>query len=218
MTILFDERDILAVVKPEGVASIPECAGDAGCVQARAASAVGARLWVVHRLDKDVSGVLLFARTAAAHRFLNAAFAERRIRKTYLAVVIGSVSVDSGRIDSPLREFGSGRTAADSGRGRESVTDYAVVERFEGYTLLALSPLTGRRHQLRAHLYGIGHPIAGDRLYGDRAGQRRFPRLMLHAASVVIPLPGGGAATIEAPPPDSFAAFVAELRARGDGA
>ncbi|MCK7490048.1 MAG: pseudouridine synthase [Anaerotruncus sp.] len=111
-----------------------------------------------------------------------------------------------GRINAPIREFGSGRMGVDPRRGKPSSTEWKLAERLDGATLLRVHPATGRRHQIRVHLYHIGHPILGDPRYGDRARQERFPRLMLHALAIEFALPSGERVTVEAPAPPSFEA------------
>jgi RluA family pseudouridine synthase len=170
------------------------------------------KLFPVHRLDRGASGVIVFAKNAAAHRELNGQFDRREVRKTYVALVDGVPATNRGQINAPIREFGSGRMGVDPKRGKPSSTEWKVAERLEGATLLRVSPLTGRRHQIRVHLYHIGHPILGDLRYGDRALQERFPRLMLHARSLEFSLPAGERVTVEAPPPPSFETVLARLR------
>jgi len=208
--VLYETDDYLAVDKPEGVVSIAE-AGRGG-LPGLIKDVFPGRLFPVHRLDRDASGVIVFAKNADAHRRLNGEFDRREVRKTYLAVVDGAVAGNRGRINAPLREFGSGRMGVDPGRGKPSSTDWKVAERLDGATLLRVSPATGRRHQIRVHLYHAGHPILGDLRYGDRARQERFPRLMLHALSLEFALASGERVTVEAPPPPSFEAVVAGLR------
>ena len=206
--ILFEDSDFLAANKPEGLASIPESDRDKESLLAQLELERGAKLYIVHRLDKEVSGVILFAKTPAMHRYLNDQFSARQVHKTYLALVHGVIEPDEGVIDLPLREFGSGRMGVDSQRGKPSVTAYQVIRRCDPYTLLSLHPLTGRRHQLRVHLYSTGHPIVGDLRYGDRTVQAGYPRLMLHAQTISLPLPSDGHVDVECPPPASFADFV----------
>jgi 23S rRNA-/tRNA-specific pseudouridylate synthase len=126
---------------------------------------------------------------------LNEAFEQRRIIKTYLALVHGRVGPNEGVVDQPIREFGSGRMGV-SPSGKPSITTYRVLERLGAFTLLEANPQTGRRHQIRVHLYHIGHPIVGDLRYGDRAVQQRFCRLMLHASGIDLPHPTTGARLI----------------------
>ncbi len=211
--ILFETDTVLAVDKPPGLSSNRE-AGSGGLTGALAAER-GGLLLPVHRLDKEAGGVVLFAKTPEAHRFLNGAFELREVRKTYLALVHGRVMRRRGTVDKPIREFGSGRMGVDLARGKPSVTEYEVEEKFEAYTLLRVRPVTGRRHQIRVHLYSLGHPIAGDSRYGDPALRGRAPRLMLHALEIVFPLPEGGTGTATSPPPPSFTGFLDTVRGAG---
>lgn len=210
--ILFENEDFLAVNKPEGLASIPEGVQGRESLLSLLASIFPAKLYVVHRLDKEASGVIIFAKNAPAHKYLNQQFDARRVKKTYLALCHGLIAEDDGQIDKPLREFGSGRVAVDFQRGKSSLTRFRVLERLPAYTLVYAYPLTGRRHQIRAHFYSIGHPLVGDMRYGDQHLQRAFPRLMLHAQEIAFRLPAGEELIIHAPTPESFHAVVNALR------
>lgn len=209
--VLFENGDVVAVDKPEGLASIPEGGPSQPSLLEQLASAYETRLYVVHRLDKEVSGVILFAKNPEAHRLLNQQFEQRLVQKRYLALVHGDVAGPTLRIDLPLREFGSGRMGVDRRRGKHAITTAEVRQRFSGYTLLEVSPLTGRRHQIRVHLYSAGHPVVGDRRYGEPALQQGFPRLMLHALALTVALPTVGTLTIAAPVPPSFQAVLDAL-------
>lgn len=202
--ILHRTDDRIAVNKPAGIAAIPEKAGDTECLQARLERDLGARVWVVHRLDKEVSGVILYALNAAEHRRLNMAFEQRLVSKIYLAGAHGVVAGDSGEIDLPLREFGSGRIGVDREKGKPCLTRWRVRERKADRTLLEMEPYTGRRHQLRAHAYALGHPLLGDSRYGDKAAQAKFPRLLLHAWKLDFPTPEGGRVSLTCEPGEDF--------------
>jgi len=208
--VLFETDDYLAVDKPEGVVSVAE-AGRGGLPELLKDRTPG-KLYPVHRLDRGASGVIVYAKNAAAHRHLNGEFDRREVRKTYLALVDGTMAVSRGRINAPIREFGSGRMGVDPKRGKPSSTEWKIAERLDGATLLRVNPATGRRHQIRVHLYHIGHPILGDLRYGERARQERYPRLMLHALALEFALPSGERVTVEAPPPPSFEKVIAGLR------
>jgi len=196
ISILYQDDDCVAVMKPCGVAAVPERADDETCLSFLLACQLGRRVFPVHRLDKEVSGVILFALSAAAHRALNTAFEQREVHKTYLAVAHGAMAGDSGVIRHPIRAFGSGRMGVDAAKGKPSETRYEVVERRGAYSLVRLHPLTGRRHQLRVHLYSVGHPIAGDPLYGDPGLRLGHPRLMLTSTGLAVRLPGGAALSL----------------------
>lgn len=192
--VLYEDAHLIAVGKPEGIASIPERDLAVPSLQRVLEEARGERLFVVHRLDKEVSGAILFARDAETHRALSLAFESREVHKTYLALAHGAV-VDQ-TIDKPIAQFGSGRMGVKEG-GKPSQTKVVVRERYATTTLCEAHPITGRRHQLRVHFYAIGHALCGDPRYGAR--DTAFPRLMLHALKIAI-----GERTIECPPPPSF--------------
>lgn len=163
---------------------------------------LGRRVWVVHRIDREASGLVLFALDAPTHRRLSGLFEGRAVEKTYAALVLGDVAAD-GVVDGPLREFGSGRMGVHA-RGKASVTHYRVLRRDGGATLLEVRPVTGRRHQIRVHLYSIGHPVLGDAVYGDARPVGGAARLMLHAWRLALEHPAGGVLRLEAPVPGEF--------------
>ncbi len=210
--VLFENADYLATDKPEGVVSVSE-AGKGGLPELLKDIFPG-KLYPVHRLDREASGVIVYAKNADAHRHLNAQFDRREVRKTYLALALGAIRANHGTVNAPIREFGSGRMGVDAKRGKPSSTEFKLVERLDGATLVRVHPATGRRHQIRVHLYHIGHPIAGDLKYGDPEEQRRFPRLMLHAAAIEFALPSGERVTVEAAAPKSFEEVLNGLRKR----
>jgi len=221
LPILFENDHIIAVDKPEGLAAIPERKKAALSVLSQLSVGTQRKIYVVHRLDKEASGVIVFAKNAQAHQYLCRQFASHAVNKTYLALTHGRLQQESGTIDKPLRQFGSGRVAVDTGLGKPCLTEFSVVERFAppmDYTLVRAQPVTGRRHQLRVHFYSIGHPIVGDPLYGqqEKSDERRATnkRLMLHAEKITFQLPSGRELTIEAPPPESFQQVIESLRNR----
>lgn len=204
LQVLFENDDILAVNKPEGISSIPGHTKGETTLVSLVTEASGLKPYVVHRLDKEVSGVMLFAKNARTHKYLNEQFGNRTIKKTYLALVHGTIKDEKGIIDAAIRQCGSGRMAVDAKNGKPSQTEYETVRRYGKYTLVKVFPLTGRRHQIRVHLYSIGHPVAGDTRYGDRAVQKQFGRLMLHSRRISFYLPSGEKISVEAQPPQSF--------------
>jgi tRNA pseudouridine32 synthase/23S rRNA pseudouridine746 synthase len=208
--VIYENGDILAVDKPEGVVSIAQ-AGEGGLPELLKDVFPG-KLFPVHRLDRGASGVIVFAKSAEAHRRLNGQFDRREVRKAYLALVHGVVAVNRGTINAPIRQFGSGRMGVDARRGKPSSTEWKLAERLPTTTLLRVQPATGRRHQIRVHLYHIGHPIVGDLKYGDRTVQEGFPRLMLHALEIEFALASGERLTVEAPVPPSFEEVLCSLR------
>jgi len=206
--ILHHDADCVAVLKPAGVAAIPEKRDDLSCLSALLSAQLGTPVMPVHRLDKEVSGVMLYALHPDAHRFLNTAFEQRHVHKTYQALVHGVIAEDQGVIARPIREFGSGRMGVDDLKGKPSETRFSVLKRSDRFTLTELSPQTGRRHQLRVHLYSIGHPIVGDTRYGDKALQAGFSRLMLTSTGIDLTLPSGKRLLIENMIPGDFTACL----------
>jgi 23S rRNA pseudouridine955/2504/2580 synthase len=184
----------IALDKPSGLPSRPAPGYPASALSlledwlAQQAPGVS-RPGVVHRLDRETSGVLLFSLSPGAHRALRAAFASRTIHKDYRAIVLGWPQPRRGLIDLPLRRNASGRMVPDR-HGLPARTRYETLERYRSMALLELHPLTGRMHQLRVHLAARGTPVAGDRRYGPRglpAGIPVPPRLCLHASRIVLP-------------------------------
>lgn len=214
LSILHEDESLLAIDKPAGLSAIPERDLAQPSAQRLLEAARGQRLFVVHRLDKEVSGLLLFGRDADVHRALSLAFERRQVDKRYLGLVWGEVAGDRGEVALPIHEFGSGRMGVDA-RGKPSLTRWSVLARGvlagRAVTLLGLSPVTGRRHQLRVHCYAIGHALVGDPRYGDKPLQATQPRLMLHALEARLSL-GGVPRHFAAPPPD---VFLEVLRAAG---
>jgi tRNA pseudouridine32 synthase / 23S rRNA pseudouridine746 synthase len=191
-----DDR-VLVIDKPVGLLSVPGIGPEkSDCLAARAAKIFpGAR--IVHRLDRDTSGVIILAFDEEAHRELSRQFHDREVNKTYIAIVAGVMKENQGRIDLPMRKDMDPRNAPrqviDHAEGRRAITDWWVLERRTDRTRLRLSPLTGRSHQLRLHLKEIGHPILGDDLYAPASVLAMSDRLMLHAQSLTIVHPSTAA-------------------------
>ena len=180
-----DERLVVAD-KPSGMPSVRDASAEDESLHALLADHLGERLLVVHRLDRGTSGLIVFARNPDAHRALSQLFESRTVMKRYLAAVLGHLDPPSGIVDRPLRTFGSGRVAVDP-RGKPARTTFRVVERLEGADLVDVRPETGRRHQIRVHLYALGHPVLGDTRYGAPRPVGGGPRLMLHAVELTLP-------------------------------
>lgn len=193
LRVVYEDDDLLVVDKPAGLVVHPAPGHPAGtlvnALLARGGAYGGiagvARPGLVHRLDRETSGLLIVAKHDAAQQSLMAQLKARRVKKTYLALVAGAVAAAVGRIEAPL-----GRDPRDRRRvtvvpdGRPAVTGYRVRERFPGWTLLEVDLITGRTHQIRVHLAAIGHPVAGDEVYGTglaRRGPAGLRRLFLHA-------------------------------------
>jgi len=204
-----DER-LIVLDKPVGLLSVPGIGHDKrDCLAVRVAAAYpGAR--IMHRLDRDTSGVIIMARDAEAHRELSRQFHDREVSKTYIAIVAGVMSGDSGVIDLPMRKdmdpANAPRQVIDHAEGRPAITHWWVQRRetIDGIdrTRVLLKPVTGRSHQLRLHLKSIGHPILGDDLYAPSAVLAMADRLMLHAQSLTLVHPQTASLmTFEAPCP-----------------
>jgi RluA family pseudouridine synthase len=173
-------------------------------------------LWVVHRLDKDTSGVIVFARTAEAHRALNIQFESRQTEKVYHALVVGTPDWNEKVVRIPLRPDGDRRhrTVVDSRGGKPSVTGLRVLECFQDHALVEAVPRTGRAHQIRAHLAALGHPIAGDGLYGG-GEVGGLGRMWLHACSLKLRHPiTGEEMGFRAPYPEDLERAIERLRSR----
>lgn len=213
--VIHEDEHIIAFNKPSGLSS------QGGRIKAHTlddlmaafAKSSGNRPRLVHRLDRDTSGVILTARTKPAAGFLGKAMQARRIHKTYLAIVTpGAPQPRQGTIDAPLRREEIGRESymrvCDSGEegAQAAQTLYRTLSSSDEAALVEARPKTGRMHQIRVHLAHIGRPIAGDVRYGGSLtlGGAAVPRLMLHAAALEFPHPAGGRMTIEAPLPEDF--------------
>jgi RluA family pseudouridine synthase len=219
--VIYEDASVLVLNKPAGLSS------QGGRIDANTlddllvafAKSNGKRPRLIHRLDRDTSGVILSARTQPDAAFLGKAMMARRIRKTYLAIVTpGAPEPRDGQIEAALRREDIGREAytricpADHPQAQPAVTRYRTLCEAPGGALIELSPRTGRMHQLRVHLASIGRPIAGDPRYGGALMLEgvAVPRLMLHAAALIFPHPGGGERRVTAPVPDDMAALKAE--------
>jgi len=201
--VLHEDPTILVVEKPTGLPVIPG-RYDTDCLLHRLEKARNEKLWVVHRIDQETSGIVCFARDAAMHRHLSMAFEKHLVKKRYIALLDGTPKVKEGRIDAALRQFGSGRMGVDPAKGKPCTTNYRVIATTKTLSMVEAEPLTGRRHQLRVHFHHLGAPVAGDPLYGDKERQKTFPRMFLHAQGIVLPLPDEGSLRLESPLPPAF--------------
>ncbi len=232
--ILAADDDILVVDKPAGLLTVGGRPWEKSVGRAMVEAQLvppGEPFRIVHRLDKDASGVLVYARSLRAQQHLTEQFASQRVEKTYLALVSGYV-LDDGEVDLPLEVDKSGTRAwVSPRRGKPSLTRYRIVERVAGNTLIECRPLSGRTHQIRAHLAAIGHPLTVDPKYGggqqvmlsrfkpgyqpSRRHEERplISRLTLHAARIVFDHPDGrGQVAYEAPLPKDLRATLNQLR------
>lgn len=226
LRILYEDNDLVAVDKPAGMVVHAGAGVHTGTLvnallhRFDGLSGIGGALrpGIVHRLDRYTSGVLLVAKNDAAHHALAEQFSGRQVEKVYLALVHGKVKAESGRIDRPITRDPSHRTrmTARLGEGRAAWSEYKVRERFERFTLLEVRIGTGRTHQIRVHLSGLGHPVAGDTLYGAPAKIEGLPplgRYFLHAHRIRFHLPSTGEEkTLVSPLPTELDEWLAALR------
>lgn len=193
LVILHHDHELLVVDKPAGLLSVPGKGPElADCLIARI-QAVFPEVLLVHRLDRDTSGVMVFALTPHAQRHLGLQFEKRQMKKTYVARVWGEMAEKEGTVDLPLIVDWPNRPLqhVNHETGKQALTDWKVM-RFEGgNTRVRLFPKTGRSHQLRVHMLALGHPILGDPFYA-KGEARDAPRMMLHAESLRLRHPDGG--------------------------
>jgi len=217
LALLHEDDDFVAVAKPAGEPVIAARGQPRShCLQKRLERQLRRRLWVVHRIDRDASGVVLFALNADAHRELSLAFEHRKVVKAYAAFVAGLLEPPRGRIEVPLHAARKGKArpaAAGEPGALPSLTEYVTRKTWTVASLLEIHPLTGRHHQIRVHLRSLGTPILFDPLYGrglvpEALAGAPCSRLALHARRIDVPAPrGGGRLVVEAPLADDLAAL-----------
>lgn len=231
LTVLYEDADLVVIDKPAGLVVHP-AAGHADQTLVNALlfrikdlSGIGGEIrpGIVHRLDKDTSGVMVIAKNDETHRALTAAWNTDRVRKEYLALVYGTPSEPRGTIDAPIgRDPRDRKRMAVVAGGRRAITDYEVVERLRHASVVRCSLRTGRTHQIRVHMKHLGHPIVGDPVYSgpqwkgipDKKMQKALSaieRQMLHAVRITLPV-GGGVRSFQAELPGDFAGLIALLR------
>jgi tRNA pseudouridine32 synthase/23S rRNA pseudouridine746 synthase len=213
MDILYQDNSMLVINKPAGLTTVPGgWEADIPNLTDLLEQEYG-HLWIVHRLDKITSGVVLFARSAEVHRNLSILFEHHFVRKVYHAIIAGDPAWEQHTAHHPLRiNVGhSHRTAVDHRRGKPSETAFRVLERFRGYALLEAIPATGRTHQVRVHSSALGFPLVGDVLYSGPAVEW-IPRPALHALSLSFEL-NGKPYSFKAPHPPDFLSALEKLRA-----
>jgi 23S rRNA pseudouridine1911/1915/1917 synthase len=228
--VVYEDTDVLVVDKPSGLVVHPSPGHWDGTLvngllarSPEGADAYGGiagvrRPGIVHRLDRDTSGLLMVAKTDAAQASLMAQLKARRVKKTYIALAAGSLEAAVGRIEGPIgRDPKNRQRMAIVSDGREAVTGYRVRERLAGWTLLELDLVTGRTHQIRVHLAALGHPVAGDPVYGtgtSRRGPTGLDRLFLHAWRLEFTTPTDGRLVrVESPLPAPLERVLDGLRA-----
>jgi 23S rRNA pseudouridine1911/1915/1917 synthase len=225
LQIIFENQDLLVVDKPAGMVVHPAAGHSTGtlvhAVLAHAPDIEGIggerRPGVVHRLDKNTSGLILLAKNDAAHRWLQNQFRTRQVEKTYLALVDGAPPTPRGRVEADIGRDTTQRkamTVVPQGKGRSAITEYFSRESFPWHTLLEVHPITGRTHQIRVHMAFLECPVTGDTLYGHRHPSVSIQRHFLHAAHLRIRLPGdSGPTAFQAPLPQDLREILENLRA-----
>ncbi|HSN53679.1 MAG TPA: RluA family pseudouridine synthase [Candidatus Sulfomarinibacteraceae bacterium] len=236
LAVVFEDDEILVIDKPADLVIHPAAGNPSGTLvnallhHCRDLSGIGgvARPGIVHRLDKDTTGLMVVAKTDRAHQALALAFRWRKVAKTYLAVCYGSPADDEGVVDAPIdRHPRERRQMAVVADGRPARTLYTVAERWQGVSLLHCRLVTGRTHQIRVHMAHVGHALVGDPLYAGRqwrnvpdararAACRDFPRQALHAMRLAFAHPvSGEPLEFEAPPPADLQGLIELLRRAG---
>lgn len=232
LEILYQDDDVVVVNKPAGIPVIPDRFNtEAPSINKMLEAMLDQKIWVVHRLDRDTSGVLCFAKNEVAHKNLSMQFQEHSVGKFYAGLVHGRVAEEQGRIESPIAEHPvvKGKMVVNR-KGKASITDYRIVEQWPLHTLLQFQIHTGRTHQIRVHMQSIGHPIVADSLYGngepfllsgikkkyklstkDEEEKPLLSRLALHAYRLIFTNMKGEEISVEAPLPKDISACVQQL-------
>jgi 23S rRNA pseudouridine1911/1915/1917 synthase len=230
LEIMYEDEDLVVVNKPRGMVVHPGAGRDSGTLvnallyHCENLSGIGGvlRPGIVHRLDKDTSGLMVVAKNDFAHNALSRQFKARKVFKQYLALVHGVVNDDEGKIEGKIGRHPMHRkkmaiinTYEARVKGREAVTFYRVLERFKNYSLVEVTLKTGRMHQIRVHLTSIGHPIVGDPTYGHRREEYKTRGQLLHAAKIGFTHPRSGQyLEFFRDMPEDMASIVNELRKR----
>lgn len=226
LDVIYENDDLLVINKPPDMVVHPSAGHSSGtlvhAVLAHAPDMEGVggerRPGVVHRLDKDTSGVILFAKNDATHQFLQQQFKSRQVEKTYQALVDGHPPTPSGRIEGAIGRDPKHRqkmAIVPETRGKEAFSTYHTLERFDDHTLLEVLPETGRTHQIRVHLTFLGSPVVGDRVYGKRKPTLPVNHHLLHASQLAIKIAeSGNEHVFSAPLPDDFELALQLLRAK----
>jgi len=224
LDIIYENDDLVVVNKPAGMVVHPSPGHDSGTLVHAALGhipelkGIGGeeRPGIVHRLDKDTSGIIVVAKNEQAHRWLQEQFKSRNVEKLYLALVDGKPPTPSGRVEAPIGRNSTHRklmSVVPIDKGREAISEYRTLENFTNYALLEVHPLTGRTHQIRVHMAFLGCPIVGDVIYGKRKSSVNLDRHFLHASKLRITLPGEKKPrNFEAPLPQELMNILSLLR------
>lgn len=232
LDIIFENDELVAINKPSGMLTIPDRHDDAlPSLQKTLREAYGT-IFTVHRLDRDTSGIILFAKNETMHKYLSQLFEQHQVQKFYSGIVTGQPAAASGTIDAPIAEHPVHKGSMVVHRkGKAAITDYTVMEKLGPFSLVQFQIHTGRTHQIRVHAKHMGHPIACDPLYGDgkpvllssikkkfRLGKNELEerpmlnRLALHASQLQFTLPDGEVLALEAPMHKDMRALLQQLK------
>ncbi len=234
LDIIFENDDLVAINKPGGLLTIPDREQSEKSLKEFLVDKYGS-IFTVHRLDKDTSGLVIFAKNETSHRYLSKLFEDRKVEKYYLGIVIGSPENKKGEIDAPIAEHGVNKGMMTVNRnGKPSLTSYEVLEADKHYSLVSFQSHTGRTHQIRVHSKNIGHPLACDPMYGDgkpimlSSFKKKFKlsqhddierpmisRLALHSYKLAFDQPNGERLELEAPMPKEFRVLMLQLKKHG---
>ena len=230
LDVVYEDADLLVINKPQGMVVHPSAGHESGTLvnallyHIRDLSGIGGELrpGIVHRLDKDTSGIILMAKNDHALRWLQDQFRWRKVRKIYLALVDGKPPTPSGRVEAAIARDPAHRkqmAVVPEGRGREAITEYKTLRSFPQHTLIEAHPLTGRTHQIRLHMAFLQCPIVGDAIYGRKKPSLPLERHFLHAAELTVVLPGDKEPTLfQAPLPQELQQVLNDLiSVYGDG-
>lgn len=224
LDIVFENEDMIVVNKPAGMVVHPSAGHNSGTLVHAALShapemeGIGGeqRPGVVHRLDKNTSGLILLAKNDLSHRWLQNQFSQRKVKKIYIALVDGHPPTPTGRIEAPIGRDPSNRkkmAVVTPRKGRSAITEFITLESFPEHTFLEIHPITGRTHQIRLHMVFLGCPITADTIYGRRQPSLPLKRHFLHAAQIGIRIPGEDQPrTFKARLPQELEDILAELR------
>jgi 23S rRNA pseudouridine1911/1915/1917 synthase len=226
LDIIFENQDLVVVNKPAGMVIHPSPGHNSGTLVHAALGYISElagiggeeRPGIVHRLDKDTSGLIVVAKNDRSHHWLQEQFKSRKVKKTYLALVDGKPPTPTGRVETPIGRNTTHRklmAVVPLEKGREAVSEFRTLENFPTHTLLEIHPLTGRTHQIRVHLAFLGCPVTADRVYGKRKSSVELGRHFLHAYQLQITLPDEEHARIfTAPLPQDLQQVLDDLRPR----
>lgn len=224
LDIIFENDDLILINKEAGMVVHPAVGHSSGtlihAVLAHAPDIEGVggelRPGLVHRLDKDTSGLIVLAKNERSQRVLQQQFEQRQVEKSYLALLDGHPPTQTGRVEAPIGRDSRNRkkmAVVAKGKGREALSEYRVIESFPRHTLVEVDLLTGRTHQIRVHMAFLGCPVAGDRVYGKKKASLELQRQFLHAARLGLRLPGERVLRrFEAPLPDDLSTALESLQ------